>query len=147
MNIYQKFGTDRVLETEGAWCWLIPEVPPDPGVGIKLLSEHSPKVSSVMQRHLKKYRNFFMGFDMPHQVRDEIDIEVACAGVVDWKGFTGPDGQPLACTGEHVRQVMTDLREIRDAVLMQMKTSENFRAAEVAAMGKTSPTPSGRVSA
>jgi hypothetical protein len=141
MGLYERYATDEKLEAEGTW------VDFGDGVRLKVISDQSEPMRQVRRRQQKKYRNYLVAMDVPDHIERAMQVEQACTAVIAWEGVTDRTGAPLPFTRDHLRQVMTDLRELRRDVLFAAGSAETFRPEEVVdAMGKTSAEPSSATS-
>jgi hypothetical protein len=57
---------------------------------------------------------------------DEFSASVYSKCVTAWSGVNGRDGEPLECTAENAKQVMTDLPWFMDQVGGQIDKRSNF---------------------
>jgi hypothetical protein len=136
-SLHKRFGTDAALEQEGVW------VDFGDGLQLRIIADSVGRVRDLRQRlQYGKYRSYYLRMNIPPHVEDAVNIEIATALITDWRGVTNGDGSAIPCAPEAVRQVMTDLRELRANVLFAASTAETFRRQEVEVMAKNSATPS-----
>ncbi|MGE4163866.1 MAG: hypothetical protein AB7G23_19230 [Vicinamibacterales bacterium] len=140
MGLYDRFATDAASEEQGQW------VDFGDGVELRIASTASRRADRALDRHRAQYhRHYLHGKSIPLEVRLEADLALAAAVLTDWRGagVTGPDGSPLPYSADAARQLMTDLRELREQVLFVARQAETFRKERVQDLGKTSSPSSG----
>lgn len=135
MGLYDRFATDATTEEQGQW------VDFGDGVELRIAATASRRADRALERHRAQYhRHYVHGRTIPLDVRLEADISLAAAVLVDWRGpgITGRDGQPIPYSADAARQLMTDLRELREQVLLTARQAETFRKERLEDLGKTS---------
>ncbi len=134
-GVYQRYATDSTLEEQGQW------VDFGDGMEFRIAATTSKRADRALDLHRKKHhRHYTSGKDIPFDVRQEAEITLATAVLTDWRGpgITGPDGTPLLYSRDAARQLMTDLRELREQVLWAARQAETFRKERLDDLGKTS---------
>lgn len=140
MTSLKQFKTDATLEEQGATIEVAD------GITVQVRAMSSKKVRTWQNVRWRKDRGLYMNGNSPGvDYADKVDVD-KCVDVLvlGWTGVREEetDTVDLPCTPENVRRVMTAYPMFRSAVIAGASEVENFRAAEVAAVAKNSPTPS-----
>jgi len=132
MDIKKEYGTDASLETEGTW--------EDFGEGCEI------KIARIGN---KAYRKYFQKASKPYQkqirrgtLSDDkaeellIDAMAHCI-VMDWKGMQ-EDGADIEFSIANCKRVLTEYKDLRDAISDIANSAESFKLAEDEAAEKNS---------
>lgn len=138
VNTYKLYGTDPELEEHGTWVEF------RPGVQYKIRSTLSKAVREFEHKLMKVQRPLYLAnqgmLPLEQQDRNEI-TRCARAIIVDWRGQTDANGNPLPFTVENAERVMTDLPRLRNDVLFAASAEETFRRdMQQALEGNSEPT-------
>jgi hypothetical protein len=117
------FGTDPVLESEGAWMTVAPTV------RLRVRSAQSEAARTISAEITQPFRALWAaGGTLSSETNDDVELTLcAKAYVTDWEGITNDDGAPLACTDLNVMAVLRELPHLRRAVAGFATTISNFQ--------------------
>ena len=127
MNLYGFYAVDEAKARDGTWVKL------EFGGKVKVRRQSEPAVTAAIvgiQAELASEREpDVFGVAATEDMRKRALAELcARAIVVDWDDqHTGPDGEPMECTPDAVRQVATDIQEWMLEILSHSNRREHFR--------------------
>jgi hypothetical protein len=112
MSLARAFNTDRDLEENGKW---FNDVLGDKsGVDLCIRRMSSEAVTKVQQELAQANRYRMKEGKFPEEVANEILIETLARGViVDWRGVTDDDNNPVDYSPEVAIDYLTKLRDFR----------------------------------
>lgn len=138
---------DPALKEGGVWHPItIPDV--DEPLNIKLRSVSSNKARTWEHVRFRAQRRYYEDDKIPPvAVLDQNECDkLAEALVTEWD-LLDDDGQPVPCTEENVRSIMSQLPDVRFDALQKAAKKESYRVAQVAAIAGNSAAPSTPTSA
>ncbi len=117
------FRTDPVKENEGTW------MPVADGVEFKVRSSQSDKALEVSKALLSRYKAAFsVGARLDQAQTNAYEIGFCAEGLVtDWKGLTDDADQGMACTGENVTMIVTEMPHLRRMIINYSESLQNYR--------------------
>jgi hypothetical protein len=135
-NLHKRFATDDKAERDGAWVMM------QEGVEFKVISDNTARIRELRHRLVwQKYRAHYSRMDVPPHIEDAVNIALATALIVDWRGVTDDAGVIIPFSAAAAEAMMTELREVRTNVLFLGGAAETFRKQSVEEMAKNSDTP------
>lgn len=133
MNIWEEFGTDEDLENEGVWLWLDSEQ--TVGVKVARYGGHNKRWEKELD---KVSRNGGRVRRSPAELR-ELELRAFVRGcVLDWKGITTPDGQPVPFSHDAALNVFRKLPDLTSKVREFASDQAEFKAARLEEESKNS---------
>lgn len=122
VNVYDLFATDRDAEENGKWFPIVGDV------AVKIRRFKSKHPTKLREKLEKPYAAMRRNGALPVETMEVILQAVLCQSIiVDWKGFFGSDGQPIAFSAEAADKLLTDLPEFRDRVTSMSIEMDGFR--------------------
>jgi hypothetical protein len=123
VSIYDAFGTDEDLETNGVWVdW------GDLGK-FKIAAVRNPRHQKAIEKYNVPFKSFIQsGRPVPQDKQEEITNKaLAEAVLVDWSGLKDRDGTDLPYSFENAYRLLTDLKRFRLQVIAVAMEAETFR--------------------
>lgn len=123
-TIYDKFGTNKKAEQEG----IILDYGDGMTIKIARAGGSNIRFEKAAQAKMRKF-GLQAKHDLlePEQMRSIFREVLAETVVLEWTGFTDPEGNELSLTKENVIKVFTDLPDLFDDVLEQSRKSSLFK--------------------
>lgn len=138
MGTYDTYSTDKDLEENGAWFTL------SDGSEWKLRRANSKASRTELRKaeapfRLLVQRSQEKNQDLPDKVADQINAGWLSRGiVVDFRGVTGPDGEPLTYSQATVEQLVSDLPELALEIIRLAASQSQYQNAVAKAAEKNS---------
>lgn len=125
MSIYDRYKTDKTLETEGVW------VDFGDGVEVKLTRLNTKAAKEVRRREEKPYARLR---EIPEDIQEKVLTRIMAQAVIkEWKGVLDEKGKPIPCTAEAVEALLNELPDFREDLIFAAAQRETFKAEEVEA--------------
>jgi hypothetical protein len=126
-NLRKLYGVDSTRVDEGA-IMALPE-----GASLVVRSQSSHKVRDYAAKQQKKHRHIYAsGRTLSAEQIDEDQVDLlANVVVVSWSGIEDDDGKPLPFSKKAVRELMTELPDLRNLVLAFSLDIENYKSADM----------------
>lgn len=130
MSLYDEYGTDSVLEQEGAWI----EMPHGEGEISRFLIARQGGSNDVFTKaltkaiapHRKMMRN---DKDLPPEVQRQILIDVYSRTIVlDWENVQDKQGNPLKCTPENVAKLLDQIDFVFTIIQDEAQRLSNYQS-------------------
>ncbi len=138
MKIFSQYQTDEDAEVDGVWVDL------GDGGRVKVARFGNPVHEKVMERLRRPYRNMLRsGRDLPKDIQDRLTIEgLAESILLDWSGLEDENGKAIAFSKKKAKELLTDLKDFRNAVSFLALEAETFRKEALEEAAKNSVKPS-----
>lgn len=121
--LHARFAMDAGREENGVWV--------DYGDGISVkIRRFKSRASQEARRELDKpHADVIRRGPLPEALAEELLVkQMAKAIIVDWKGVTDADGNPLECTEEARYAILKELPEFRDEIFALSVERDHFKA-------------------
>jgi hypothetical protein len=114
------FRTDEDKQTTGVWIDF------GGGASFKLASLENPIFLEEFRKATKPYTD--LGREVPADEQEDIMLRLVASHIIlDWKGvFDGDDELPYSFDNAH--KLVTEIKWVRDRILMEAKNIANFKA-------------------
>lgn len=124
MNIYDAFETDVNCIRDGVWFDI--EFPR--GVVIARIKCRPMDATLNLEYQALLAEHALLPVPSSEEEKDERTAELfsRCC-IVDWQDVTDRNGNPMACTPENIRKLVTDLPKVADVVLVNARRWEHYR--------------------
>lgn len=138
MNLYEQFGTNKDLETEGRTITYGPEgSTTSPEFTIARMGSRNRAYQAMFAKRTKPYQRQISNGTVDNSVLEKIMLEVFCKTVLKgWKNVTDRAGKPLEFSVENAVQLFNDLPDLYADLLNQAQSAETFRVEELDEVAK-----------
>jgi len=136
-GVRSAYATTPAAAAEGVWQDL------KNGIRVRVRYEQSVPVQETARLLDKKYRSILLTEGgLPPEIQLKRDAELCATAILtDWEGVTEDDGTVIPFSPAKARELFLDptLGDFLRDVIYASRVSENFRAAEQAALSGNSP--------
>jgi hypothetical protein len=127
-NLYNEQASLDAAGDEGVW------VDFDAKCSFKISAISAPKYQGITEVAQKRLRAQYKSRKVPDAVSERVFSQCIADGLVhDWKGVTDKDGAVLECNPENVLQIISDLKRVKNFIVLFAADDENFTDTAAAA--------------